>query len=108
MMTLLCPHGDSNSSLGLERAPSWASRRWGRLGVSGRDCPARFIPLLGKRAGLYHPVNVSSIKYLFRCEEVNIAFPAGEDQLKIRFGGELFRRKHIRFEAQPLHPDHIA
>ena len=30
-MALLCPHGDSNPSLGLERAPSWAPRRWGRL-----------------------------------------------------------------------------
>jgi hypothetical protein len=27
----LCPQGDSNSCLGLERAPSWATRRWGRL-----------------------------------------------------------------------------
>ncbi len=26
----MCPHGDSNSSLSLERASSWASRRWGR------------------------------------------------------------------------------
>jgi hypothetical protein len=26
----LCPHGDSNPGLGLERAASWASRRWGR------------------------------------------------------------------------------
>jgi hypothetical protein len=25
-----CPHGDSNSSLSLERASSWAPRRWGR------------------------------------------------------------------------------
>jgi hypothetical protein len=72
-----CPHGDSNSSLGLERAPSWASRRWGQLisptHVSdvvrgemtlpipgGRDCPARFIPFLKKRAGLYHWDNQSS------------------------------------------------
>ena len=31
MMTLLCPHGDSNSGLSLERAPSWATRRWGHL-----------------------------------------------------------------------------
>ena len=26
----LCPHGDSNPGFGLERAASWASRRWGR------------------------------------------------------------------------------
>jgi hypothetical protein len=26
---LRCPHGDSNPSFGLERATSWASRRWG-------------------------------------------------------------------------------
>lgn len=28
---LLCPQGDSNPCLSLERAPSWAARRWGRL-----------------------------------------------------------------------------
>lgn len=33
--TVLCPQGDSNSCLGLERASSWSSRRWGRQsGVS--------------------------------------------------------------------------
>ena len=37
MMALLCPQGDSNPCLGLERAPSWAARRWGRLLYSGRD-----------------------------------------------------------------------
>jgi len=26
-----CPQGDSNPCLSLERAPSWAARRWGRL-----------------------------------------------------------------------------
>ena len=31
---LLCPQGDSNPCLGLERAPSWAARRWGRLCIA--------------------------------------------------------------------------
>jgi hypothetical protein len=31
MRLLRCPQGDSNPCLGLERAPSWATRRWGRL-----------------------------------------------------------------------------
>ena len=30
MALFRCPHGDSNSSLNLERVASWASRRWGR------------------------------------------------------------------------------
>ena len=30
-MLRLCPHGDSNPGLSLERATSWASRRWGRF-----------------------------------------------------------------------------
>ena len=25
----MCPHGDSNSGLNLERVASWSSRRWG-------------------------------------------------------------------------------
>ena len=43
MMALLCPQGDSNPCLGLERAPSWAARRWGRLLYRrARLYPARF------------------------------------------------------------------
>ena len=52
---VLCPHGDSNSGLSLERAPSWATRRWGHWAslthVSdvvqtkrARLYPARLIP----------------------------------------------------------------
>ncbi len=29
-VSCLCPQGDSNSCFGLERATSWASRRWGQ------------------------------------------------------------------------------
>lgn len=43
-----CPHGDSNPGLGLERAASWSSRRWGRAGakfyhrsIAGNCSPAR-------------------------------------------------------------------
>ena len=57
---LLCPQGDSNSCLGLERAPSWAARRWGRLiltecvaiEVSGRDCIPHASFLFSEACGI--------------------------------------------------------
>ena len=45
-----CPQGDSNPCLSLERAPSWATRRWGRLFIG--------------RARLYHPTYQSSTSVL--------------------------------------------
>jgi hypothetical protein len=45
-----CPQGDSNPCLGLERAPSWATRRWGRL--------------FYERARLYHSNSQSSTSLL--------------------------------------------
>ena len=30
-----CPQADSNRCLGLERAPSWATRRWGLVFLPG-------------------------------------------------------------------------
>ena len=31
MTLLLCPHGNSNPGLSIERASSWATRRWGHI-----------------------------------------------------------------------------
>ena len=33
-----CPQGDSNPCLGLERAPSWATRRWGLTKCIADSC----------------------------------------------------------------------
>jgi hypothetical protein len=64
-MTLLCPHGDSNSGLSLERAPSWAARRWGQAYLlSGRIVSCLPQSFFVKRAGLYHPNSQSSTSVL--------------------------------------------
>src|SRR5689334_2406579 len=66
VVTLLCPHGDSNPSLGLERAPSWAPRRWGHLAslthVSDMVCVGT-KPRIPRRARFYHPKWETSIKH---------------------------------------------
>ena len=89
MVTLVCPQGDSNSCLSLERAPSWATRRWGRLALLtyvsdvvqtrrarlSRTLHSRCRKACGivsrmphsflvKRAGLYHPNLQSSTSVL--------------------------------------------
>ena len=34
-----CPHGVSNPGFGLERATSWATRRWGPVSANGGILP---------------------------------------------------------------------
>src|SRR5215207_2258207 len=98
-MTLLCPQGDSNPCLGLERAPSWATRRWGRLLSLTRVSDMAYMGM--KRAGLYHSKPQSSTSVLAVLRTSVLAVPWTSVLAAICFAKRVDKRTRSDLLSKP-------
>ena len=93
-----CPHGDSNPGLGLERAASWSSRRWGQAPAKGNSnmrchrLPSDMSRVCDRAASLTKGIDRRSLVCCSASRERTSQEPGNPHVVRVRYRISLSKR----------------